>query len=124
MSLNRLFDSVEKTRDAAQWRAAFGEPQSVEGRTIIPVAQVGYGFGLGFGVGDQAYDGEDGLAAHGGGGGGGATSKPLGAIVVTPEHVYFEEVQDNTKIAIVSMTMVAFSIMQVARTLRVLFGRK
>jgi uncharacterized spore protein YtfJ len=126
MSVNRLFDSVEKARDAAQWRAAFGEPQMVEGRTIIPVAQVGYGFGLGFGVSGQSPEGEEGAAAHGegGGGGGGATSKPLGAIVVTPEDVYFEEVQDNTKIAIVSVSMVAFSIIHVARTLRVLFGRK
>jgi uncharacterized spore protein YtfJ len=125
MSLNRLFDSVEKTRDAAQWLAAFGEPHVVEDRTIIPVAQVGYGFGLGFGSGDQPSESDGGPAAHGegGGGGGGATTKPLGAIVVTPEQVYFEQVRDDTRIALFALGMVGFSVLQITKTVRALFGR-
>jgi len=31
--------------------AAFGDPQVVGDKTVIPVAKVGYGFGLGFGQG-------------------------------------------------------------------------
>jgi len=87
MTINRLFDSVDKMRDTAQWRAVFGEPETVEGKTLIPVAQVGYGFGLGFGQGSRPTEAEEEPPAggEGGGGGGGASAKPLGTIVVTPK---------------------------------------
>jgi uncharacterized spore protein YtfJ len=125
MSLNKLFDLVEQARETANWEAAFGEPESVGDKTIIPVAQVGYGFGLGFGSGTAPADEEDKLAStgEGGGSGGGALAKPLGAIVVTPESVYFEEVRDNTKIAILGTGMVTLAIWQIAKTLREIFGR-
>jgi uncharacterized spore protein YtfJ len=126
MSLNRLFDTVEKTREAAHWQAAFGDPHMEGDRTIIPVAQVGYGFGLGFGSGSgpSGEEGEPVGESQGGGSGGGALAKPLGAIVVTPERVYFEAVRDVGKIALFGLAMVAFNVFQIARTLRVIFGRK
>lgn len=125
MSLNKLFDSIEQIRDAASWRSVFGEPQVVDDRTIIPVAQVGYGFGLGFGRGEPAPEETDGPeeGAEGGGGGGGASAKPLGVIVVTPEDVYFEDVQDDNTIAIMGIALSAFSILQITKTLKALFGR-
>ena len=126
MSVSKLFDSIEQAREAANWQAAFGEPLVVDDKTIIPVAQVSYGFGLGFGRGGQISEeeGEPDMEGEGGGGGGGATAKPYGAIVVTPDNVYFEEVEDSSKIAIMGIVMVAFSIFQVSKTLRVIFGRK
>jgi Zn-dependent alcohol dehydrogenase len=42
---------------------------------------------------------------------------------VTPETVYFEPVRDETKIAVFSVGMVGFTIIQVAKTVRALFGR-
>jgi uncharacterized spore protein YtfJ len=126
MSLNRFFDTVEQTRETAHWQAAFGEPHVEGNQTIIPVAQVSYGFGLGFGSGGgpSGEEGEPASEGEGGGGGGGASAKPLGAIVVTPERVYFEEVSDEGKIALFGIAMVAFSIFQVSKTLRAIFGRK
>ena len=126
MSLNRLFDTIEQAREAADWKAAFGEPQKAEDKTIIPVAQVGYGFGLGFGSGTAPANEEDKPAStgEGGGAGGGALARPLGVIVVTPESVYFEEVRDEGKIAIFGIGMVTLSIFQVAKTLRAIFGRR
>jgi uncharacterized spore protein YtfJ len=126
MSLNKLFDSIEQARDAANWKSAFGEPQVVDDKTIIPVAQVGYGFGFGFGRGGSMpeEEGEPEMEGEGGGGGGGASAKPYGVIVVTPENVYFEEVEDSSKIAVMGIVMVAFSIFQVSKTLRAIFGRK
>ena len=126
MSLNRLFDAVEQARDTAHWQAAFGEPLVEEDRTIIPVAQVSYGFGLGFGSGGgpSGDEGEPSGQSEGGGGGGGASTKPLGAVVVTPDCVYFEEVSDESKIALFGIAMVAFSVFQIAKTLRVVFGRE
>jgi uncharacterized spore protein YtfJ len=125
MSLNKLFDTVERAREAAHWQAAFGEPQVVEGKTIIPVAQVGYGFGLGFGQGTGPSEGDEPMSqGEGGGGGGGASAKPLGVIVVTPEHVYFEETEDVGKIAVLGIAMAALGIFQIAKTLRAIFGRE
>ena len=125
MSLNKLFDSIEQIRDAASWKSVFGEPQVVDEKTIIPVAQVGYGFGLGFGRGEPASEEEDGpdAGAEGGGGGGGASAKPLGVIVVTPEDVYFEDVRDDNIVALMGIALSAFAILQIAKTLRALFGR-
>ncbi len=99
MSLNQLFETIEKARETAHWRAAFGEPHVVEGRTLIPVARVSYGFGLGFGsgTGPAEQEGEPAPGGEGGGAGGGASAKPLGVIVVTPEAVYFEETTDEAR---------------------------
>jgi uncharacterized spore protein YtfJ len=126
MSLNKMFDSIEQARDAANWRSAFGEPQVVEGKTIIPVAQVSYGFGLGFGQEGSALEDEDeaGAGGEGGGGGGGVSAKPYGVIVVTPDDVYFEEVEDSSKIAILGIALSAFAVYQITKTLRAIFGRK
>jgi uncharacterized spore protein YtfJ len=123
MSLNRLFDTFERIRDTADWSSAFGEAQVVGDKTIIPVAQVGYAFGMGYGESTEPPDGEsDPPATDGGGGGGGtASSKPLGAIVVTPECVYFEPIRDDGKIALVGLGVGAWSVLQVAKTLRALF---
>jgi len=124
MSLNRLFETVEQARDTANWRTAFGEPQVVEDKTIIPVAKVRYGFGLGFGSGTGEAGEEDGPVpeGEGGGGGGGATAKPLGAIVVTPECVYFQETMDVAKVSIAGMILGGFFVFQLAKTLRELLG--
>jgi uncharacterized spore protein YtfJ len=125
VSLNQLFDTVEKARETAHWRAAFGEPQVFEDKTVIPVAQVGYTFGMGFGSGTGPSDKEDQPApgGEGGGGGGGALAKPLGVIVVTPESVYFEETEDASKIALAGIGVAALFILQFGKTLRAILGR-
>ena len=133
MELNRLFDMLERARDKANWRAAFGEPETIDGKTIIPVAQVIYGYGLGFGTGSEpAGPAQEVLPADeaapeemntGAGGGGGGQVKPLGAIVVSPDGVDFEESVDSTKVAVAAFLMIAWSIYQINKTLRAIFGR-
>jgi uncharacterized spore protein YtfJ len=125
MSVNQLFDRVAEMRESANWQAAFGEPHEIEGKTVIPVARAGYAFGVGFGQGAMpAEEGEEPAGSGEGGGSGGAmTSKPLGAIVVTADDVRFEPVEDESKIAIAGMALVAVSIWQVSKTLREIFGR-
>lgn len=124
MSLNRLFDAVERAREAAHWQAAFGQPQVVEGKTLIPVAQVGYGFGLGFGSAGARPEENDEAAPAGGGGGGGAMARPLGVLVVTPEQVSFKETVDAGRIALAGIGFAALFVLQLARTLRAIFGHK
>jgi uncharacterized spore protein YtfJ len=130
MSLNKLFDTIQETRTKIGWETAFGEPQVVGNKTIIPVAKVGYAFGLGFGqgaalIGEKSEvpvsgEGEN----EGGGTGGGASSSPLGIIVVTPEHTYFEAVLDQGKISLAGIVLVAWIVFQLAITIRVLLGRR
>ena len=126
MSLDKLFESIEQTRESANWQAAFGEPQVVEDKTVIPVAKVGYGFGYGFGSGQAPGEEDDEPVSEGegGGGGGGAMTTPLGAIVVTPERVYFEETEDSTKIALAGIAVGALLICQLFKTLRAIFARE
>jgi uncharacterized spore protein YtfJ len=124
MVLNRLFDQVEKARETANWRAAFGEPQVAGDRTVIPVARVGYTFGLGFGQGTGPADEETPApTGEGGGAGGGASARPLGTLVITPEEVYFEESVDATRVALAGIAMAALAAVQLFKTLRVIFGR-
>jgi uncharacterized spore protein YtfJ len=128
MSVNRVFDLIEEARESANWRSAFGEPQQVEGATLIPVAQVGYGFGVGFGLGarpGEAHDpAEPAVPNEGGGGGGGASSRPLGTIVVYQGQVSFESTADEGKIVLAGLAVGALALWELTRTLRAIFGRR
>jgi uncharacterized spore protein YtfJ len=124
MSLNRLFDTIENARETANWRVAFGEPQEVEGKTLIPVAKATHAYGLGFGAGESpAMEDEDASGGEGGGVGGAASSRPVGAIVVTPESVCFEPALDQGVLVLARFGVAALLIMQFAKTLRAIFGR-
>jgi uncharacterized spore protein YtfJ len=87
---------------------------------------VGYGFGLGFGsgTGQPEIEDEPPPEGEGGGGGGGAWTKPLGAIVVTPEEVTFEETMDVGVISLAGIALGGLLLFQLGKTLRVLLGRE
>jgi uncharacterized spore protein YtfJ len=67
-SMTNLIESVTQTIQTLGVKAAYGEPVTVGGVEIVPVALVNSGFGAG-------SDDED------GGGGGGGASIPIGAYV-------------------------------------------
>lgn len=71
---------LSQARDAIDVRRVFGEPRTVEGVTVIPVASVAAGGGGGSGT--EA----DGSGA-GEGGGFGGRGRPVGAYVVHDGHV-------------------------------------
>lgn len=84
------FKSVAKTE------TVFGEPLQVDGKTIVPVAKVSYGFGAGGGVSELAPGGAgEGEApkkasGSGGGGGGGIQVQPVGYLTTAAnEEVVF-----------------------------------
>src|SRR5581483_883551 len=81
MSSSTMLQSLhENLSSRAQVKSVFGDPISAEGKTIIPVAKIAYGFGAGAGtggVGDTRAGGE------GGGGGGGIRAVPVGVIEVS-----------------------------------------
>lgn len=129
MSIDRLFDMVQQFRDTAHWRAAFGEPQQVEGRTIIPVAKISYSFATGFGSGSgpEPEEGEPDAGpapqGEGAGAGGLGNTTPLGVIVVTPDDLYFEETADESKVGLAAMVVGGLFVWQFAKTVRAIFGK-
>ncbi len=70
----------------------FGEPITAEGRTIIPVACVRYGFGAG-GGGSTSQD------RSGGGGGGGLRTEPVGVLEISPAGTRFIYFFDPKRLA-------------------------
>jgi uncharacterized spore protein YtfJ len=116
--------------------AVFGAPHTEKGETIIPVAQVEFGFGYGSGYGQSQGDDEDEdeeatpeaapeaaqKAGEGGGGGGGAGGRvtPRGYIRISAEGVKYEPIMDETRIPLAGILMGAWTIFWIAMTIRTL----
>ncbi|MGQ9626702.1 MAG: spore germination protein GerW family protein [Anaerolineae bacterium] len=108
MSLDRLFEVFEELREKAHVNAVFGQPQEAGGKTIIPIAQVSYGFGLGFGEGERAGE-EKGGKGSGAGGGGGASVRPLALLEVKPEGLKLIPVIDYNKVLLAGILFAAWA---------------
>jgi len=80
----------------ASVKAIYGEPISAQGKTVIPVAKIGYGFGAGAGTGGV---GNTSARGEGGGGGGGVRAIPVGVVEITDEHTRFIPIHDRKKLA-------------------------
>lgn len=66
----------------------YGEPVSVGGKTILPVASIRYGFGGGSGARENS-------GQHGGGGGGGLVAIPIGVVEITEAETRFLPITSN-----------------------------
>ncbi len=89
--LERIGESLGST---ANVKSVFGEPIHAEGKTVVPVAKVAYGFGVG--GGHKHGSREDGAAEgpEGGGGGGGVRAFPAGALEITQSATRFVPYSD------------------------------
>lgn len=72
-------------------KTVVGEPITIEGNTLIPLASVGFGFGAGGGTGKRK-DGEAGEGMGGGTGGGGGV-KPIALVIINSDGVRLEPIQ-------------------------------
>ena len=80
-------------------KTVYGDPIVVEGKTIIPVAKVAYGFGAGAGP-VRKGEGEDQTGGkEAGGGGGGIVARPVGVIEITKEETKFVPIDERRKLA-------------------------
>ncbi|WP_255169996.1 GerW family sporulation protein [Natrononativus amylolyticus] len=99
---------VDRVTGSMTVRTAFGEPITVDGRTIVPVAKVGYGFGGGFGPNETdepttdaeeraSADAEERTSADAedGGFGAGGAVRPAGVIEITDEETRFVPVRQG-----------------------------
>ena len=101
MTIPELFKSIsERVQTAASVKTVYGEPVSAEGKTIIPVARVAYGFGAGGGSRgsrpEEDVSGE--VADEGGGGGGGVSVNPIGVIEITAGETRFISFEERRQI--------------------------
>ncbi|WP_136688859.1 spore germination protein GerW family protein [Halorhabdus amylolytica] len=86
--------AIETIRESAGVERVYGEAIERDGRTVVPVSRISYGFGGGFGQGSSnTENGDDENAStdngSGGGGGGGVVAKPIGALEITDENTRF-----------------------------------
>jgi uncharacterized spore protein YtfJ len=96
MSSVAFLQSLKESILTANVKAVYGEPIAAQGKTIIPVAKIIYGYGGGAGaggVGDSSARGE------GGGGGGGARAIPVGVVDVSEQQTRFIPITDRRKVA-------------------------
>ncbi len=95
--LREFFESLpERLQAGAHVKAAYGEPITTLGKTIVPVARVAYGFGGGVGT-LRAAQGELPAEQGAGGGGGGVGVVPMGVVEVTPDETRFISFNDPAK---------------------------
>ncbi len=82
MSVEETVKSLmEGFKTAADIKMVYGEPLTVFGKTLIPIAKVGYGLGAG--------EGKDKEGAGGSGAGGGGGTEPVGFLLVSEDEVRF-----------------------------------
>lgn len=98
MNATELLQKIGETLGTtATVRSVFGEPIHSNGKTVVPVAKVAYGFGGGFGAGkDRAHADREG---EGGGGGGGVRVFPAGALEISETGTRFVPFIDLTWLA-------------------------
>src|SRR5579872_7500244 len=90
MSAKELLRNLGETLGTtASVKSVFGEPIHLEGKTVVPIAKVAYGFGGGFGSGHGKYASSPEAQGEGGGGGGGVRAFPAGALEITADSTRF-----------------------------------
>ena len=87
-------EAIHSLVNQSSARTVYGEPISAEGKTIVPIAKLRYGFGGGSGKKAGEEPGE------GGGGGGGCVARPVGYIEVTGEGTRFVPIVDLQSMAL------------------------
>lgn len=102
MSIQELIKSIsERVQTTASVKTVYGDPVTAEGKTIIPVARVRYGFGGGGGTQDLSPDSEatdEPQQQVGGGGGGGVEVSPVGFIEMTLEETRYVSFEGRRRI--------------------------
>ena len=97
MTIHELVQTISgRVQTAASVKTVYGGPIAAEGRTIIPVARVRYGFGGGGGNNIRPDDGEP--QGTGGGGGGAVEVTPVGFIELTTGDVRYVSFEERRRI--------------------------
>lgn len=120
MFLDELQKRFQEMQTKTGVRAVFGEVIEVDGRRLIPVAGVTYGFCMGGGQGPTPQEKGEKKANPplGGGGGGGMRVEPIAVIEVTTDSVKIQPIVNVTRVAIAGLLVGAWSIFWISRAMR------
>jgi uncharacterized spore protein YtfJ len=103
MSTEEMIDSaVEHLHVRASVKTVYGDPIAVDGKTIIPVAKVAYGFGGGTGTKQTppVPEGKPSVADEAGEGAGGVSAKPVGVVEISGAETKFVPFGQTKKLTI------------------------
>jgi uncharacterized spore protein YtfJ len=100
MNATELLEKIgESLGSTATVKSVFGEAVHAEGKTVVPIARVGYGFGAG--AGQKRLNSSDAPdAGSGGGGGGGVGVFPAGVLEITQSRTRFIPFVDLRPLAV------------------------
>ena len=115
--LEELLGRFSRIDEKATVKTVFGDPIHQNGRTIIPVARVAYGFGLGIGRNSEKEKEEEELN-EGGGGGGGISVRPVAILEIDEKETRIKPVVDMTRVILAGMTLAAWSAFWITLTIR------
>ena len=88
--LDRLATVLEPLHGSASVTSVYGDPIEANGRTIVPVAKIAYGFGGGYGSNpENSPDDQPTRDNEGVGFGGGVSAKPVGVVEITDDETRF-----------------------------------
>lgn len=110
--LDDLLRRFQDMQSNAGWKTVFGDVIEVDGRRLIPVASVQYGFGMGGGQGTRESGGTP------GGGGGGMRAEPVALIELSDGQVRIAPIVNVTRLAIVALLVAGWSVFWMARAMR------
>lgn len=111
-----LLQGITHMQEAATVKSVFGDPVQVDGRTIVPVAQVKYAMGMGMGRGTSTKDGQG--EGSGGGGGGSVTVRPVAVLEVRDGAVKVTPIPDVTRLALAGVALLAWNVFWITLTVR------
>ncbi len=115
-----LMSRFSELQGKATARSVFGEPIVVDGRTIIPVAQVRAMIGVGMGKGTTPKP--EGIGGEGGGGG--ITVRPIAIVEIAGQETKVKPIPDVTRLALAGMALVAWNVFWITYTIRKAVGKK
>jgi len=115
--LEEILNRIGQVHERASVRTVFGEPFQVDGRTIIPVAKVQYGFGFGVGRSKEKEKEEE-ESGEGGGGGAGVSIRPIAVLEITGQETKVKPVVDVTRLALAGMLLAAWNVLWITYTIR------
>ena len=139
-ALDSIFERIDRMSEEVNVDAVFGEPREAGEHTLIPVASVKYGFGVGSGTAEgmespaaeidvelgEAEEPEEGAKpggkAQGAGGGAGAKARPLAYIDIGPDGVSVKSIMDEQTIALAGILLSAWAVGWLAVVLKTLFS--
>lgn len=100
--VSQLKSIVDGLHERVSVDTVYGEPVETNGRTIIPVSKVAYGFGGGYGSNRKPEATDDSYSNResdecGGGFGGGMIAKPIGVVEVGDTGTAFVRPDDSPR---------------------------